>query len=217
MQPQCFAGKSATTIRECLDSDSPSLAAIRKESGSDAARGAILWMLSEVTEFFSVPEKMSQRQIGLTVDLILEDYYFLKPEDIRLCFRNAMKGYYGRVYNRIDGQIILSWLKQYSDERLETAEQHSQAESGELKEKEQSPGGMFREEYIDRLRKQASQGDEGAKAALEAADSLGNLLKKAVFKAPYRMKAEKERERRERNAARRAGMIKELKEQYGND
>ena len=174
-------------------------------------------MLSEVTEFFPVPEKMSQRQIGLTVDLILEDYYFLKPEDIRLCFRNAMKGYYGRVYNRIDGQIILSWLKQYSDERLETAEQHSQAEAGKLKEKEQSPGGMFREEYIDRLRKQASQGDEGAKAALEAADSLGNLLEKAVFKAPYRMKAEKERERKERNAARRAGMIKELEEQYGND
>ena len=173
-------------------------------------------MLSEVTEFFNIPEKMSQKQIGLTVDLILEDYYFLKPDDLRLCFRNAMKGYYGRVYNRIDGQVILSWLKQYSDDRLAVAEQHSQSDAGKLKEKEQSPGGMFREDYIDRLREQAALGNEGAKAALEAADSLGNLLEKAVFKAPYRMRAEKERERRERNAARRAGMIKELEERYGN-
>lgn len=198
-------------------SGEPTLGKVERKAGYNKARAAVIILLGEVLRYFNVTETMNDTQVAATTDFILEDYYFLQLDDLKLCFRNAMKGYYGRVYNRIDGQIILSWLKQYSDERLEASEQRSQAESGKLKEKEQSPGGMFREEYIDRLRRQASQGDEGAKAALEAADSLGNLLEKAVFKAPYRMRAEKERERRERNAARRAGMIKELEERYGKD
>lgn len=41
-------------------------------------------------------------------------------DDFKLCFNNAKRGKYGRVYDRIDGNIIYEWLQKYSEERVQT-------------------------------------------------------------------------------------------------
>ncbi len=47
----------------------------------------------------------------------MEEYYYLRVEEFRLCFRMAMKGEYGPVYNRIDGQIFFEWIRKYFSKR----------------------------------------------------------------------------------------------------
>ena len=56
---------------------------------------------------------MSATQVATTVDLIIEEYPYMKTDDFKLCFKNAMKMKYGENYNRIDGSIIMGWLREY--------------------------------------------------------------------------------------------------------
>lgn len=62
----------------------------------------------------------------------MEDPYLpnLNIEDIKLCFRRAMTGEYGEVYN-IDPNIILTWLKTYWRGRLVAAERVTMREHQE--------------------------------------------------------------------------------------
>ena len=56
---------------------------------------------------------MNAQQLLLTAELIIEKYYYLRIEELRVCFRMAMKGEFGPVYNRIDGQVFFEWILKY--------------------------------------------------------------------------------------------------------
>ena len=74
-------------------------------------------IIIDVVMFFNVGKIMNDNQAAQTADLIIEEYYFLKPDDFKLCFNRAKKGLYGKVYDRIDGAVILEWLGRYEKER----------------------------------------------------------------------------------------------------
>ena len=76
-------------------------------------------LIDQVQLFFNVSMPMSPAQIGITCDLILERFGNYKLQDFQICFRKAMAGDYGKLYNRIDGAIIIEWLYQYDAERTE--------------------------------------------------------------------------------------------------
>lgn len=190
---------------------------MRKECGANYARGVVICLLSEVIDFFGVDRKMNAGQIGVTVDFILEDYYFLKPDDLKLCFRNAMKGYYGKVYNRLDGQIILSWLHAYADERIAAAEHEAQLLAAERRKREQEADpSVCRADYIERLRRAADAGNAEAQAALEASRTMEELLRQ-VARRPCEVRMEKERARRERNRRELNKKLKQMSEMYDEE
>ena len=60
---------------------------------------------------------MNAQQLMLTAELIMEEYYYLRIEELRVCFRMAMKGVFGPVYNRIDGQVFFEWIIKYMPKR----------------------------------------------------------------------------------------------------
>lgn len=62
---------------------------------------------------------MGERQIAETVRMIIDDFYYLNFDDLKFCFNNAKKGKYGKIYDRIDGNIIYSWVQKYGNERVE--------------------------------------------------------------------------------------------------
>lgn len=75
-------------------------------------------LIFSLTDFFNVP-KMTDGQVAETTSLLMDEFYYLKPEDFKLCFTNAKKGNYGQIFNRIDGQILFEWLNKYMVERTE--------------------------------------------------------------------------------------------------
>lgn len=79
-------------------------------------------IIIDLVQFFSLGKNMSDAQIKSTVQLIIMDYAHLKPEDFKLCFNKAKRGEYGKVYDRLDGQVILMWLEEYSNYRADTSE-----------------------------------------------------------------------------------------------
>lgn len=67
---------------------------------------------------------MDEFQVADLADDIIENYYWLKIDDLKLCFKFAKVGRYGVTY-RIDAPTVLAWLDKYSTQRLNTAEELS--------------------------------------------------------------------------------------------
>ena len=157
-----------------FSSEEPSIVQIRKRFGEAGARAVISYLISDALEFFNVSETMTDRQIAMTVDLIIEEYPYLKTDDLKLCFKNAMKMKYGQIYNRIDGQIIMGWIKAYNSERCMAAQVTSENESKTRKEDENSVSYM---QYFDMIREKAANGDKEALKAMNNAFSINRLMK----------------------------------------
>lgn len=86
-------------------------------NGDVMVKALIVHAITDLNNFLNFQNIMTVPQITETALMILSDYNALKIEDIRVCFNNGKKGYYGQLYGRIDGQIIMLWLQQYSTDR----------------------------------------------------------------------------------------------------
>lgn len=122
------------TVNDVFDSPSCSIAVINKEFGELHLRAFMVKVLNDLLDFFNIGKTMGAVQVASTADLIIEEYYFLKPDDFKLCFTRAKKGYYGKVFDRIDGQVIFEWLNQYTNDRMTTASDTSIHEAERFKD-----------------------------------------------------------------------------------
>ena len=171
---QYFSALCPKRIEDIFSSNEPSIIRIKSIHGETVARATVSYLLSEALEFFNVKETMSDVQVAITVDLILEEYPYLQTDDLKLCFKNAMKLKYGQIYNRIDGQIIMSWLKYYDVERAEKADIDSYNKHKEIISKEEN--GLYYDEYLAELKRKAAQGNEEAIKALEFSGIVKKML-----------------------------------------
>lgn len=96
-----------------------SLAYIKKHEGVESVRRILTNSIDQLQTYFSLERIMTPYQVEMTTELIEETFYYFSPEDFRKCFRGAMAGKYGKVYNRLDGAVIMEWLRAYDIERTE--------------------------------------------------------------------------------------------------
>jgi hypothetical protein len=93
------------------------LVTIKTDKGQQAAINVMVAMMDSCQQYFNLQQPMNAQQLSLTAELILEDYYYLRVEELQICFRMAMKGEFGPLYNRIDGQVFFEWIKKYMTKR----------------------------------------------------------------------------------------------------
>lgn len=91
----------------------------------------------EVKEWFNVKGNMTDRQVRMTAEMILDypSFYDLSLGNIKACFREKMMN--EKLYDRLDGNIILGWLKDFKS-RLSDAVYEQRIEEdriAELKDK----------------------------------------------------------------------------------
>lgn len=125
-------------FNDVIKSDSPSLALMKKEYGDVHTKAILTIILVDVIKFFNVGKSMSNVQVAQTIELIQQEYWMLKPEDFKLCFNNAKKGMYGQIYDRIDGQLILSWIQKHIENRFLFSESESMRKHDKLKKETES-------------------------------------------------------------------------------
>lgn len=120
-----YANITLKSITEAINCNSPALAVIRKENGETTTLAVLVIILNDLAKFFNVGKTFNDYQIAETCKLILQEYYFLKIEDFKLCFDGMKTGKYlpgGQLFDRLDGNIILTALNTYSEERIQQAE-----------------------------------------------------------------------------------------------
>jgi len=101
---------------------SPTLAEIRKNKNQQATVNIMVAMMDMCQQYFNLQQPMNAQQLALTAELMLEDYYYLRVDELQVCFRMAMKGEFGPVYNRIDGQVFFEWIRKFMTKRQAISE-----------------------------------------------------------------------------------------------
>lgn len=68
----------------------------------------------------NVGKNMTDLQVYTASCTLVERFWYLKLEEFALIFRNGCTGFYGKLFDRVDVEIISSWIEKYwgSDERL---------------------------------------------------------------------------------------------------
>ena len=161
-----------------FDSSEPQLSVVRQRFGQAGARAVVVYLLTEALEFFNVRETMNDAQVAITVDLILEEYPHLKTDDLKLCFRRAMKLRYGELYNRIDGQVVLGWLQKYHRERCAEADYIGYNEhKAHLCDEARPTDGLFYEDYRRKISEQAQAGNPEAARKLALSNQVAEIIR----------------------------------------
>lgn len=114
---QYYVALRPKTLEDAVNSVTPCLATFKKETSEMSLLAILTIMFNDLIDFFSVGKTMGQSQLVSTIQLVIEDFYYLNIEDFKLCFNNAKRGVYGKIYDRVDGNIIYDWIFRYAQER----------------------------------------------------------------------------------------------------
>lgn len=184
-----YQGLTISSVSTMVAAQTPTLAKIKNSASETDARALLYIALCEVCDFFNVGKNMSDTQIALTADLIIESYWYMKLEEIKFCFRRAMRR--EKLFDRLDGNIILGWLKEYDVERTEEAMRQSEQEALQIQYQQQpSPGAVSFEQYIDSLWNLAYYADPEAIEKLCNMPDLSTLPKVLSIEEQHRKEFE---------------------------
>ena len=96
-----------------------SLKKIERIEGSKAVDNLLCSCIDQLQVYFNLERPMLPVQVDMTIKIIKEYFYYFSAEDFGECFKAAMAGKYGKIYNRLDGSVIMDWLRTYDIERTE--------------------------------------------------------------------------------------------------
>ena len=64
---------------------------------------------------------MSEEQINLCSNMVVEEFYMFKVSDLTLLFKRIISGQYGEFYERLSIDKILTFFRTYLEERFTLA------------------------------------------------------------------------------------------------
>jgi hypothetical protein len=106
----------------------PQISTLNRNS-EETTEDAIVLILLNLIEFYNVKQKMSEEQLYDVASLIISEYFYLSLVDLSLCFKQVKTGKLGKVYDRIDGGMIMDWLRKYELNKTQMISGHRQSES----------------------------------------------------------------------------------------
>jgi len=114
--------KDYRSISQVIQSNLPSIARIRKQD-PEIAQAVVIEFITDLVEFLNVGKIMNAPQIDQTSTYILKYFPNFNLADLRLFFDKMKLGHYGKFYDAVDGQLILSKMEEYSQDRMNEFEQ----------------------------------------------------------------------------------------------
>ena len=126
--------KPVKSISDVLSDPFPCLGVLVVKVGETQIKAILVKILTDLISFFNVGKTMNANQVIQTVELIIDSYPMFKLSHFKLCFNRAKAGRYGKVYDRIDGQVIFEWLGLFEQEIEEDIIELRRKESQQAKE-----------------------------------------------------------------------------------
>lgn len=122
IKKEVIASDSHKSIPEVFQNPTASLATIRKYQGEDKMLAVLASLISGVADQLNIGRSLSEIQLVHAAKLIVSEYWYLTIADFKVCFRSALLGKYGKVFDRLDAMILLEWIREYMNERAHYAE-----------------------------------------------------------------------------------------------
>lgn len=96
-------------------------------------------LIIAANEFLNLNVQMTEQQIALTAELIAMEFTEFNLADLKYVIRKGMTGAYGKLYNRLDGQIIIQWMREHKEQRMDAAILNSEKKRIEYLNNEKKP------------------------------------------------------------------------------
>ena len=116
--------------------DSHSIGKLQREESKNFTEGLLLGWLIYLNEILNLKNPMSETQMILASQLICEEFYMLKMADLTLLFKRIISGQYGEFYERLSIDKVLTFFRNYLEERFEIAIDQSYRAHRDLKQDE---------------------------------------------------------------------------------
>jgi CRISPR/Cas system CMR-associated protein Cmr5 small subunit len=137
-----YLSNKIKTVDQARKAKVPTLAAMSRtvEDGrafgkEEVVRQIVKWLI-ELNEMMDLNKPMTNAQILMTAQMIMEDYYYLKSTDLALFFTRIIKGEFGEMYESLSITKIMSWLAIYSEERMNIGAQEARMKHDKIISKE---------------------------------------------------------------------------------
>lgn len=94
-----------------------SLARVNKNFNREVVEALLIVWFTDLVEWFNVGKNMNAAQIKQLANFAYNGYYWMTIQEFKVFFHLAKSNHYGKLYDRLDGAIILDWLNQFERER----------------------------------------------------------------------------------------------------
>ena len=109
------------SVEDAINSEMHSIGRLQREESKKFTRGLVIVWLAYLNKMLNLNKSMSETQIKLASSLICEDFYMLKMSDLTLIFRRIISGQYGEFFERLSIDKVLTFFREYREERFEIA------------------------------------------------------------------------------------------------
>ena len=132
-------------------------------SDQDAYGRAMAFVVDEITrlvEFFNVAKGMTGEQIVDAVEIMLHTYTDLSMEDMVVFARSAKAGFitsparrydYDKIFGRLDGSVLMGWLKTYYEAKIDQREANIHNEQFQWEDHDPEAAARFREMWMSMM------------------------------------------------------------------
>lgn len=120
-------------VSDALDAQTDSLAALVRENGTEKVEAIIKIYLIQLNDLLNIKRPLTEIQIEETAIEIVSSFKLLTMADIHVIFRRARRGEYGEMYETINMPKIITWFRQYDDERVQAAMERNERETERYK------------------------------------------------------------------------------------
>lgn len=132
----------------------PSIAALRKDHGSQKVEIVIKLYLVELCELVNLKRPLTERQIDSIAIEVVSRHGALTIADVHVIFRKAKNGEFGELYESLDMPKVMRWFSDYFDDRCEAGANLSLRESDRFYDKGGNMTPKQIQKQFDRLEKQ---------------------------------------------------------------
>lgn len=119
---------SQIVTRQLSDSKPVSIGKLYKKS-KDLLLDEVALIILDLCNFYNVKNNLTERQLMDVSYMIVSDYKHLNLLDLGLCFNEVKRSKRGKIYDRIDGGMIMDWIRTYEHERTEAIVSYRKRES----------------------------------------------------------------------------------------
>lgn len=117
-----------------FENKTPSIVVIKKEMGATFTTGYIKIWLVELNEMLNLRRPMTESQITFSAQLISDEFWMLHIADLQLLFTKILSGQYGELYESLNPPKIMTFFRNYLNERTSLGGEKSKREHQEYKQ-----------------------------------------------------------------------------------
>ena len=158
-----------------IKSDTPNLWEIRTLTNHSTAIAIIVTALIHLSRLVNLDSShnLTQDQIGEIANDVLEEYGYLKPEEVKYLLKRAVRR--NEIFGRLDYSVVMRWFADYDAIRTEFCIDLS--DQNNANKCDITDDSKTYEEYVAQLQKEADKGDENAQAILSEIGNINRIPK----------------------------------------